>query len=137
MKNNKGFIEIIIIIALVLGILALILGVTALICIIKHLDCEVEKMNNTNCLNCGAPLHFTETDYGRTSTCEHCGTEYHIDELGRVEEYKVKIKIMGKVEDFYISDMNMHPLTDSYWDFEGKLHQKLIKNIIELNLISY
>jgi len=29
MKNNKGFIEIIIIIALVLGILALILGVTA------------------------------------------------------------------------------------------------------------
>jgi len=36
MNNNKGFIEIIIIITLVLGILALILGVIALIFVIKY-----------------------------------------------------------------------------------------------------
>lgn len=94
-------------------------------------------MNNTNCLNCGAPLHYTETDYGRISKCEHCGTEYHIDELDRVEEYKVKIKIMGEVVDFYIDNMKMYPLTDSWRDSKGELHRHLIKNIIELNLISY
>jgi len=50
----------------------------------------------TNCINCGAPLHYTETDYGRTSRCEHCMTEYHIDELGRVKENLVKIKLLGE-----------------------------------------
>lgn len=93
-------------------------------------------MTNTNCLNCGAPLEYTETDYGRTSKCKYCGTEYHIDELGRVEEYKVKIKIRGRVIDFYISDMEMHPLTDSWRTADGQLHTRVIKNVIKLNLIS-
>lgn len=92
---------------------------------------------NTNCLNCGAPLHYTETDYGKTSICEHCGTEYHIDQLGRVEEYKVKIKVMGKVIDFYVTNMKMYPLTDSWRTSDGQLHTHLVKNIVELNLISY
>lgn len=93
-------------------------------------------MNNTNCLNCGAPLEYKETDYGRTSKCRYCDTEYHIDELGRVKEYKVKLKVMGEVVEFYISNMAMHPLTDSYRDGNGKLHRHLIKNVIELKLIS-
>ena len=61
----------------------------------------------TNCINCGAPLHYTETDYGRTSRCEHCLTEYHIDELGRVKENLVKIKLLGQVVEFYIQSISV------------------------------
>ena len=67
----------------------------------------------TNCLNCGSPLHYNETNYGSMSKCQYCGTEYHIDKLGRVEEYKVNIKLYGKIISFYVNSIEC-----AYDDFE-------------------
>ena len=97
----------------------------------------------TNCLNCGSPLHYDETSYGSTAKCEYCGTEYHIDKLGRVEEYKVKIKIQGKIVDFYIGEMRVeyNPMLDTtpiYIDYKGRT--QIVRNenpTIKLELISY
>lgn len=65
---------------------------------------------HTNCLNCGAPLHYDETQYGSIAKCNFCDAEYHIDKLGRVEEYKVKIKIYNKIISFYIGEMKVEPV---------------------------
>lgn len=62
-----------------------------------------------NCLNCGAPLHYDETQYGRIARCKFCDTEYHIDKLGRVEEYKVKLKMHGKIISFYLGCEEFEP----------------------------
>lgn len=64
----------------------------------------------TNCLNCNAPLHYNETNYGSTAKCKYCDTEYHIDKLGRVEEYKVKIKMYNKIISFYVGCMHYEPV---------------------------
>ena len=99
-------------------------------------------VERTNCLNCGSPLHYDETSYGSTAKCEYCGTEYHIDKLGRVEEYKVKIKIQGKIVDFYIGEMSVtnRPFLDdtTFYDCKGRtMINKSIQPEIELRLISY
>jgi hypothetical protein len=72
----------------------------------------------TNCTNCGAPLKFKEQDYGKLAKCSYCDTEYHLDLLGRVEEYKVKLKIMGEVKEFYISQLEVDPFSfdNTYMD---------------------
>lgn len=92
----------------------------------------------TNCINCGAPLHYTETDYGRTSKCEHCLTEYHIDELGRVKENLVKIKLLGQVVEFYIQSISMNrEVEDASWrdsDFRVKRIVTNINTYIKLEL---
>lgn len=77
----------------------------------------------TNCANCGAPLKFKEQDYGKLAKCPYCDTEYHLDLLGRVEEYKVKLKIMGEVKEFYISEIEIHPICEefSYIGFNEKM----------------
>ncbi len=63
-------------------------------------------MNNpTNCHNCGASLKYNEKNYGSTAKCEYCNTEYHIDKLGRIEEYKVKLMMYGKIVTFYVYSM--------------------------------
>lgn len=63
----------------------------------------------TNCKNCGASLHYDETKYGQKVKCKYCQTEYHIDLLGRVEEYKVKLEFMGKIIEFYITSWEVEP----------------------------
>lgn len=65
----------------------------------------------TNCKNCGAPLEYSKNDYGKSCRCKYCRQEYHIDLLGRVEEYKVKLEVMGKVIDFYINSITVEPDT--------------------------
>ena len=76
----------------------------------------------TNCKNCGAPLHYNETNYGKTSKCEYCGTEYHIDKLGRIEEYKIKIEFMGEIKEYYIGHWEIHPIyRNAFRDIDGKL----------------
>lgn len=99
-------------------------------------------MNNelirTNCLNCGAPLHYDETLYGKSCKCEYCKTEYHIDEIGEVEEYSVKIKINNKIHKFYISDLKInHINNDCYRDSRGRLHSKKIGTKMTAKLIEY
>lgn len=76
----------------------------------------------TNCKNCGASLHYDKTNYGKTAQCEYCRQEYHIDLLGRVEEYKIKIEIMGQIKEFYIGEFTIEPIMqDSYRGLDGKL----------------
>ena len=92
----------------------------------------------TTCKNCGASLIYNETQYGKKAKCQYCRTEYNIDLLGRVEEYKVKLEIMGAVREFYISDLTVHQLfNNSYRDIEGRLKYKKPKAKIKLNLIEF
>lgn len=63
----------------------------------------------TNCKNCGASLHYDETNYGKKVRCKYCRQEYHIDLLGRIEEYKVKLEFMGHIIDFYINSIEVQP----------------------------
>lgn len=96
------------------------------------------RLNRTNCLNCGALLHYDKTVYGRTCTCEYCKTEYHIDEIGEVEEYTVKLKINGKIHKFYISDLEIHNLyNDSCRDLSGRLYQSKIGTKMKAKIIEY
>lgn len=91
----------------------------------------------TNCTNCGAPLKFKEKDYGKLAKCSYCDTEYHLDLLGRVEEYKVKLKIMGEVKEFYISEVEVHPLynfDNTYIGVDGRM-TNVINHKIKVELI--
>ena len=77
----------------------------------------------TNCMNCGSPLHYDETNYGSTAKCAYCDTEYHIDKLGRVEEYKVKLKMQGHIISFYIGTMTYEPPPmETYRTYSGEMH---------------
>lgn len=54
-----------------------------------------------NCKNCGAPLHYENN----LAICSYCGTEYHIDCDGRIEEYNVTLNVLGENKQFYISNI--------------------------------
>ena len=77
----------------------------------------------TNCKNCGAPLHYDKTNYGKTAKCEFCRQEYHIDLLGRLEEYKIKLEIMGQIREYYIGEMKHEQINIGAIgrDFNGRL----------------
>ena len=97
-------------------------------------------IERVNCLNCGAPLHYDETNYGSTAKCQYCRSEYHIDKLGRVEEFKVKIKMGEKIISFYINTMQYEPVFDrdlTFRDCEGRLSIRPVEPIITLTLTSY
>ena len=40
----------------------------------------------SNCINCGAVMEYSKQDYGNMYKCPYCGTEHHIDLLGRIED---------------------------------------------------
>lgn len=88
-----------------------------------------------NCLNCGAPLNYGKSDYENIARCVYCGTEYHIDRLGKIEEYKVKLMVFGKIKEFYICDLNFHNLCESYRTIVGQLATVESGSKIELRLI--
>lgn len=95
----------------------------------------------TNCKNCGAPLEYDRTKYGKTTKCKYCRTEYHIDLLGRVEEYKVKLEIMGEIREFYIGEIEVCPIWDGFESvrsLDGRMCRSIPRrNEIKLSLISY
>lgn len=75
-----------------------------------------------NCLNCGAPLHYGKNDYDNIARCVYCGTEYHIDRLGKIEEYKVKLVVFGKIHEFYISELEFYNIyEDVYRNIGGQI----------------
>ena len=91
----------------------------------------------TNCKNCGASLHYDETNYGKTAICKYCRQEYHVDELGRIEEYKVKIDFMGKVRTFYIESFSVD-YEDSHTFYYDVYKTHTIRNQkINLELSTY
>lgn len=79
-------------------------------------------MSKTNCINCGAPLTYGSNKYESIAKCPYCKTEYHIDRLGNVEEYKVRIMLMGSVRYFYITDICFNKLYHSnFRNMNGQL----------------
>lgn len=90
----------------------------------------------TNCKNCGGTIKH-EIDKKRF-ICPYCGTEYHLDNLGRIEEYKVDIEIFGETKKFYISSANMGEsvvYSDTYRDINGNFKINKVKPKIKLTLI--
>lgn len=90
------------------------------------------------CMNCGASLHYTEKDYGKEIKCKYCRTEYHLDNLGKVEEFKVKLKIQDRIVNFYISELTIEPIYSEI----TRLGDNTIKTTqeraqLKLELISY
>lgn len=93
-------------------------------------------MNNpTNCKNCGAPLKYNTGK--RIAKCNYCNTEYHMDNLGRLEEYKIEIELFGKRMKFYLNQMEMKHDTIEYTTLcDAKRTYIRSSPTIELNLIS-
>lgn len=91
----------------------------------------------TNCKNCGASLHYDETKYGKKVRCEYCRQEYHIDLLGRVEEYKVKLEVLGEIKEFYIGEIETQKLwyCDIGRDARGRIIATQTKPKTTLKLI--
>lgn len=82
----------------------------------------------TNCINCGAVLH--------SDKCEYCGTEYTVDGFGQINEYKVKLNIMGEDKEFYISNIEKHNIySEAYRNVEGNLVIEKVADKLELKLI--
>lgn len=85
-------------------------------------------MKQTNCINCGAPLH--------NEKCDYCGTEYHLDNNGQINEYKVKLNIMGEEKEFYISKVEKNAIFgDAYRNMEGNLVINKICDKLKIQLI--
>lgn len=93
-------------------------------------------LKNTNCKNCGAPLKFDIKNH--FATCKYCGTEYHLDDLGRVKEYQVELEIFGEKRKFYISKIMVEPSYVAFRDMNGDLTSERIGNEnIKIELINY
>ena len=89
--------------------------------------------------NCGASLTYDERNYNGEVTCQYCRTKYHLDNLGKIEEYKVKLMFLGKVRNFYISEMTQHYLTTGVKrTVNGGIERNILAEpIFDLHLISY
>ena len=67
-------------------------------------------LKQERCHNCGSTLEFHDDSYCSVVKCPYCRTEYHIDNLGRIEEYKVKLKIQNRIVSFYVGSMEVAPI---------------------------
>lgn len=85
------------------------------------------KVNQDKCLSCGASIDYNKIK-NRVYQCPYCRQYYHIDEYGMVEEYKVKLRYMGKDVYCYLSSVVFEPMFgEMYRDFTGKacyIHQE-------------
>lgn len=85
-------------------------------------------MKQTNCINCGAPLH--------NEKCDYCGTEYNLGNSGYINEYIVKINILGQEKDFYIGKIEKQSIFgDCCRDISGYLRTNKICDKLKLELI--
>lgn len=94
-------------------------------------------MNNrvpTNCCNCGAVMQYSTQHYGGMYKCPYCGTEHHIDLLGRIEEYKVKLMWQGRLIEAWLESVEMHPIYDSYRSVDGTITRIMHSPILTLTL---
>lgn len=87
-------------------------------------------MNITNCKNCGAVMEYSKQYYGSMYKCPYCGTEHHIDLLGRVEEYKIKFTWQGKLIEAYLSSFSADYPTDSFRSIDGTIKTNFVGNPI-------
>lgn len=99
----------------------------------------MKETNRTNCKNCGAVLHYDLEN--RLAKCAYCGSEYHLDNLGRIEEYKVELEILGQRRTFYINSISQeydHCSFDCFgFDRSGKSYFIRTGGHLTLELVSY
>ena len=88
----------------------------------------------TNCKNCGSALHNQNS---KLCKCDYCGTEYHLDDLGRIEEYKVKLDVMGREMWFYISEIECEPITIDCTYLDCVNSRRIVeRNDLKITLVS-
>lgn len=99
----------------------------------------MHQINQTNCKNCGSVLHFDREH--KLAICEYCSSEYHLDNLGMIEEYKVELEVMGERMTFYINCITVEP---EYFELEttclNEFNNAVVKrnkDTIKLELVSY
>lgn len=96
------------------------------------------KAKQDKCLNCGASINYKKVEKG-VYQCPYCREYYHIDEYGLIEEYKVKLKYMGKIIHCYLGSVQYEPtiLDTTYIDWSGKRTIVESEPNITFELISY
>ena len=93
-------------------------------------------MNRTNCANCGAVLEYQEKNYGSVLSCPYCKTEYHIDKLGKFDEYKIEFEYMGRRVRGYVGDVKFHKVfNDVGRNLKGELVTSDYKMFLDMNII--
>ena len=89
------------------------------------------------CLNCGASIDYSKV-YNGVYKCPFCRENYHIDDYGMVEEYKVKIKWMGKTIYCYLGSTTFEDVcVDTCRNISGELAYIRREPTIKFELISY
>ena len=84
---------------------------------------------------CG--IRISRKNYGSVLSCPYCKTEYHIDKLGKFDEYKIEFEYMGKKVKGYISDVKFKKLWgECEMDVRGRLMPpQPIKTFLEFDII--
>lgn len=97
------------------------------------------KAKQDKCLNCGASINYNKVENG-VYQCPYCREYYHIDEYGMIDEYKVKLKYMGKIIHCYLGSMKCEysPQIDTYRTMTGELSiNRYVEPQITFELTSY
>jgi len=94
-------------------------------------------LKQDKCLNCGASINYDKIENG-VYRCPFCREYYHIDQYGMIEEYKVKLKYMGKILYCYLGSVQCDYIYDSYRDIKGQLvMNRPLEPTFKIELISY
>lgn len=90
------------------------------------------------CLNCGASIDYSKIK-NRVYKCPYCRQYYHIDEYGMIEEYKVKLRYMGRDVYCYLGSVSCEYLSlDSYRNLNGKMtYLRYPEPQLTFELVSY
>ena len=88
----------------------------------------------TNCCNCGAVMEYSKQDYGGMYKCSYCGTEHHIDLLGRIEEYKVKLMWQGHLIEAWLQEIEMQPIYEEFYSLDGHRTRIMSSPMLTLTL---
>ena len=97
------------------------------------------QVKRDKCLNCGASIDYNKIENG-VYRCPYCREYYHIDQYGYIEEYKVKLKYMGRTVYCYLGSVEFEPIcVDSYRTLDGMLSTTIASSepVIKFELISY
>lgn len=91
------------------------------------------------CKNCGNSLTYSLKD--EYCICQYCRTKYQIDELGNINldgTMIVKLKIDGKICDFYVGRIEVEPTIEEYGRYlDGTICAKPVKYFRTLTLVEY
>ena len=83
-------------------------------------------------------MQYSKQNYGSLYKCEYCGTEHHIDLLGRIEEYKVKLMWQGHLIEAYLNYVQFTPIFETFRSIEDNFCKSVINdNMLELNFTGH